>query len=437
MPDKTRMFLEIDADQISVKQILQKEFLELSMKAVSSANPNRNNSWFTKESMEASIESFVNKPILGYFDKGDFVAHNGDWRRDTETGLDYWDTLGREGERILGTIRESDQRTITLEPDGLYWIKFTCILWTQYSYKQVKRLLKDAKAAKRAGSPTKNISVEVDLIDYEILPNGVTKINKFNLVGVTILGTRNGRKVEPGIENAELSVIDVMGRDVYEQQNSALRLAYEKLDNSTYERKEERPLELENTVKTMEDEVCPDCGKNPCECVKKPEEECKLATEDECKLAKEGCEDSEDHCKLEDDKKEDECKLAEGEGCGEEGDEDDEDPKEDECKLAEDGCDKKPEEECKYDSGLEEPQRDPVRDIAWLISDCSWNIASLDESIKYYSEAEFEHKDYVVSVLNRIKDRQLNSEKELAELMARLTEGVTEEDEFYEEKLSK
>ena len=48
-----------------------------------------------------------------------------------------------------------------------------------------------------------------------MLPNGVMKINDFNLVGVTILGSRNGVPVEPGIENAELSVVDVMGREIY------------------------------------------------------------------------------------------------------------------------------------------------------------------------------------------------------------------------------
>lgn len=64
------------------------------------------------------------------------------------------------------------------------------------------------------------------------MDNGVMKINKFNLAGVTILGSRNGVKVEPGIEDAGVSVIDIMGKDFFEKQTSALRLAYEKLNNT-------------------------------------------------------------------------------------------------------------------------------------------------------------------------------------------------------------
>ena len=103
-----RLLLEVDASSIDVRQLLQKDFLELSMRAISSANPNRNNSWFTPESMVAALPSFINKPILGYFENGDFVSHNGEWGYDSETELDYWDTLGNKGERVLGLIRESD-----------------------------------------------------------------------------------------------------------------------------------------------------------------------------------------------------------------------------------------------------------------------------------------------------------------------------------------
>lgn len=73
-----KLYFDIDASTIDIKPLLRKDFLELSMKAISSANPNRNNSWFTRESMEKSIDTFRNKPILGYFENGDFVSHNGE-----------------------------------------------------------------------------------------------------------------------------------------------------------------------------------------------------------------------------------------------------------------------------------------------------------------------------------------------------------------------
>lgn len=87
--ENTRLSFAVDANQIDIKPLLQKEFLELSMKAISSANPNLNNSWFTKESMEKGIETFKNKPILGYFGNNDFESHNGEYKNDPETGLDY------------------------------------------------------------------------------------------------------------------------------------------------------------------------------------------------------------------------------------------------------------------------------------------------------------------------------------------------------------
>jgi hypothetical protein len=295
----TKMFLEVDTSQIEVKSLLRKDFFELSMKAISSANPNRNNSWFTKESMEKSLDSFRNKPILGYFENGDFVSHNGDWQHDSETDMDYWDTLNK-GERILGIIRESDDIKIIQDKNGLYWITLTCALWTQYSFKQVKRLIKDAKRAQQTGETAKNISVEIDVLDFEELENGVKKINAFNLVGITILGSRHGIKVQPGIEDAGLSVTDIMGKEVYSVQEKALRLAYAQLDDNPVGNKEESQMEKEENKKPETSEnlsaneevhkddlsnegvenpekdqvgACTKCGKNPCECEKEKGEE--------------------------------------------------------------------------------------------------------------------------------------------------------------------
>ena len=326
--NNTKLSFAVDASQIDIKPILKKDFLELSMKAISTANPNRNNSWFTLEAMEKAKKTFVNKPILGYFENGDFVSHNGDWEYDTETGMSYWDTLGTQGERILGLIRESDPIVIEQDDKGLYWIKFNCCLWTQYSFKQVKRLIKDAKRAQKMGGSAKNISVEVDITDYEILDNGVMKINDFNLVGVTILGSRNGMKVEPGIEDAELSVVDIMGKDLYARQTQALRLAYEKLDNS--DKKTEEAQKMDEVIKTGNFEsadltnenqpvaevieekfeeapaaVCEVCGQDPCVCEAKAEDE---AVVDECGHCEEKVDEC-GHCEEApvEDKKEDEC----------------------------------------------------------------------------------------------------------------------------------
>ena len=164
MSNGIRLSFGVEADSISLHSLYNRDFLELQMRAISTANPNLNGSWFTKASLENSIDSFKNKPILGYFNSdGDFEGHNGVWRHDLETGLDYWDT--KDGEQILGIIRENDDIRVVEGENGLSWLSLSCALWTQYNFKQVKRLIKDAKRAKASGGVTKNISVEIDILE--------------------------------------------------------------------------------------------------------------------------------------------------------------------------------------------------------------------------------------------------------------------------------
>lgn len=319
--ESKRLSFALDGDQIDFKSYSKKDFLELSMKAISDANPNRNGSWFTKESIIKAKESGTckNKPVLGYFENDDFVSHNGTWRKDSETGVDYWDTLGQKGERILGVIREQDTVEVCEDKNGQTWLCFSCALWVQYGFKQVKRLLKDAQKTKKSGGSAKNISVEVDITDYEELGNGTIKINEFNLVGVTILGSRNGAKVEPGIEGADLSVVDMMGKDVYDRQMQGLRLAYEKL--STADKKEvfdnmdqneilesnETPVldqaseVVENTAedvnsekKNFEEDVCPECEQQPCVCEEAQEKSSEEEDHQPCNCECDGCDDKDD-----------------------------------------------------------------------------------------------------------------------------------------------
>lgn len=445
--NNTRLFLEVDADQISVTQLLKKDFLELSMRAISTANPNRNGSWFTKESMERSLGTFVNKPILGYFKQGDFVSHNGEWKVDGETDLPYFDTWDTEGERILGIIRESDERKIIQGADGLYWITFTCALWSQYNFKQVKRLIKDARRAKRTGEAAKNISVEVDITDYEMLENGVMKINAFELIGVTILGSRNGVKVEPGIENAELSVVDIMGRELYDKQVKALRLAYEKLENSTEVKEEKNMEEVLNSVAEFEqthagepsvseasdsskesfEDVCSVCGKTPCEC--------KTA-----ELAVGDCDEREDECGGK-------C-AAVCPDCGK-------DPCECEAKCEEESGDCTTEEcgttepvtECHEAEPVREEnscdcececEHTPIQDITWLMSSFGWQDGDIAATLEYYENTseEIPNREYIVNVLKRSLNSVRAIMADLADLAAVVAEGNVSDDKMaYEAKM--
>lgn len=430
--ENKRMFFEVDANSIDIKQLLQKDFLELSMRVISDANPNVNGSWFSLESMQNAINSgsFANKPILGYFENGDFVSHDGEWNYDSETQMNYWDTLGKKGERILGIIRESDPVEIVQGSDGLNWIELKCCLWVNYSYKQVKRLLKDAKKAKKEGGLAKNVSVEVDITDYDNLPNGVMKIKSFDLIGVTILGSRNGVKVEPGIENAGLSVIDIMGTEVFEAQKQAIRMAYEKLDGPNINKEEVSKMEnenkvLENTVaeeapkniegtaqfsnedpavnsenETIEnsapaepqsegvtfeegkaeggEEVCPDCGNNPCTCENK-----------NCSAEENDDDDDDDN----------------------NGDEDNKENTENNCKF--EGA----EPECPGCAN------ETIYDLAHLASRMADFATDLAYTCKYYEEYKGE-KDAIIATLQRMKRQYAEDVAVVGELVKGAAEDL-------------
>lgn len=230
---------ELDSNQIRIRDILNdKNFLEIEIFAISDANPNRNKSHFTLESMQKGLESFNDKPILGFFNKqGDFESHNGRVAYDPEEQVDYWDNSN--GEQILGFIRQTDRKEI-VERDGLHWICCTAMIYTQYNYKQVKKLLKDRK---------KKVSVEIAVLDSEMV-DGVEHIKEFDLKGITILGSRNGIQVKEGIEGAGLSILEVFDAARFSGQKQTIIQAYSQLEDDE-KNKEDGNLAIEDFEKAL------------------------------------------------------------------------------------------------------------------------------------------------------------------------------------------
>lgn len=230
---------ELDSNQIRIRDILNdKNFLEIEIFAISDANPNRNRSHFTLESMQKGLESFNDKPILGFFNKqGDFESHNGRVAYDPEEQVDYWDNSN--GEQILGFIRQTDRKEI-VERDGLHWICCTAMIYTQYNYKQVKKLLKDRK---------KKVSVEIAVLDSEMV-DGVEYIKEFDLKGITILGSRNGIQVKEGIEGAGLSILEVFDAVRFSGQKQTIIQAYSQLEDDE-KNKEDGNLAIEDFEKAL------------------------------------------------------------------------------------------------------------------------------------------------------------------------------------------
>lgn len=216
--EKNILQFDLTPKQIKYREILDREFVELEIYAVSDIDPNRNGSHFTYSSMKKVVEngSMKNRPIVGFFKNNDFTTHEGEAGYDFELEKEYWNT--ERGERILGWIRESDPVEL-VEKDGLHWIKFRCVLCTTYCYAQVKRLLKDRR---------KKVSVEITVHNSEKRDDGVVDLLDWTLNGTTILGSKDGKEVLEGIPGAHLSILGNLDTDALMAQKTALSFAYEK-----------------------------------------------------------------------------------------------------------------------------------------------------------------------------------------------------------------
>ena len=266
--EETKNILQFDlsSKQIKFKDILSKEFVELEVWAISDADPNRNNSHFTYESLKKAVEngSMKNKPIVGFFENNNFTTHEGHADYDLELDKKFWNT--ERGERILGWIRESDPVEL-VEKDGLHWVKFRCILCTTYCYAQVKRLLKDRR---------KKVSVEITVHKSDMRDDGVLDILDFTLNGTTILGSKNGKEVLEGIPGAHLSILENLDTEALMAQKTALSFAYEKafgadedksgdaVETQSPEQKSEgkEEIKMENESAVVETEAAEDFAKD-------------------------------------------------------------------------------------------------------------------------------------------------------------------------------
>lgn len=226
--DKKVLKFDLAPSQVKIKDLLNKQFLDVSIDAISDVYPNRNNSHFTLEALNNAIPTVFNKPVLGAFGKGavnganDFDEHNADIGYDQELNQAYWDY--ENGERILGTVRESDYVGVE-HKNGNDWLTFRCCLWTLYNYKAVKSLLKSRK---------KKVSVEIEVLDGYIDENGVEIITKFTLLGVTILGD----KTMEGIPGANLTILEKLENALFRKDVECLQFAYKSLDEEALNNQE-------------------------------------------------------------------------------------------------------------------------------------------------------------------------------------------------------
>ena len=222
MEKKTAKF-ELSSKDLKIKKLLEGEFLEVEIRAISSAYPNRNGSHFTKESLERAIPNCRNKPIVGSFDvnSDDFGGHDTTPAYDKDYDIEFEDNTPVGSEVPIGIIRESDRIRVVDDPfTGESWLIINCALWVNYAYRQVKRILKSGK---------KKISVEVEFTDWFVDDEGIIVVNDFNLLGIAVLSD----KLETGIRSAELNVLDLIESSLFQKQTRSLTMAYAKLDEKT------------------------------------------------------------------------------------------------------------------------------------------------------------------------------------------------------------
>ena len=486
MGNKTLKF-DLSPRDLKIKKFLNNEFLEIEIKAVSTANPNANGSHFTYDALIKSKDTFYNKPILGSFDVNtdDFGGHDTTPAYDEELDNIYEDNSKHGSEVPLGLIRQSDKVEIVQDPfDGLYWIKCTCALWTNYAYRQVKRLLRSGK---------KKISVEVEITDWMERDDGVLDILEFNLQGITILSDN----LEVGIPGAHLKVLDYLESALFQKHKQSLVFAYQKLDDyingkipskssnfldnnddTTLPQKitdaigMEEPTENEkvseismqnsqekecnmekilNDTQTFADEKfvdapkgngpdgnlgvsgnmseedkCPDCGKIKSECSCKDEKEsCNDEKEcdmscDEPKDEKESCED-EKECNMSSEDKE--CKMSEDD-CNEPCEEKEscDEPKKESEACDEKECDmSKEDKEC--DMSCDEPKTEKEGCHGPDVIELCGNTFTFESLAKAYTELN-EKFTSVSKKLNEIEqDKFLKSAYSLVENESELSMG--------------
>lgn len=218
----------LDSKSLKIKEILNKDFLEIEILAIAEGK-NRNKTSFTLESMRKAIPTFYNKFILGYFNvqgdinnDGHFEEHNSDIKYDVECDEMYYSYLAPNAEKALGLIRESDKVEI-VEIKGKKWIRLTAVILTKYNREAVKHLL-------RQKSKTK-VSVEVTINKWHT-DEGIDIIEDFTLDGITILGTRrNSSEVcKEGIAGASM-ILKFLKSENFGAQRRALNFAYKELDS--------------------------------------------------------------------------------------------------------------------------------------------------------------------------------------------------------------
>ena len=242
---------------------------------------NLNGSVFTVDSINKSIDTLSNIPILAYVVKEDsqnkdFAGHETDFDIFTdEDGVikvkEYY------LEQPIGVIPETNDYFME-EIDGETYLGCYGYIWKCYSNDAYDILEEDQE---------KEISMEILIRNCTYDRKGRCHINSFEFLGITCLGAN-----VPGAMGDKCTINMSFSTD---EENQEFFKSVDKL-NKLLKCQREEGLSVENIENKVfaEDEVCPECGKNPCECDDMEDD----VEENACGKKKCSTEDSEDEaCK--------------------------------------------------------------------------------------------------------------------------------------------
>ena len=167
---------------------------------------NENSSQISDEVMTNALDTFKNKPILGYIYKDD----NGEYEfAGHERHVELNDRGEKEveyDEQIIGVVPESCNAQLVYDKDkGKNYVEVDGYLYGVYSHAV------DILERKANENETVNCSVELDLRSFSFnAKTHMITIDSFIFNGVTILGydKETGDKIDPGMDGANITLSD-------------------------------------------------------------------------------------------------------------------------------------------------------------------------------------------------------------------------------------
>ena len=253
---------------------------------IMSSGKNWNGSDFAINSLDMAKDTVAYAPILANVvtrEDGEIDAngHDTEWelKCDYNGNMTYKETYIEKPVGVF--LANACEKRYDVDND-VYYLESYGYIWKEYS--EIYDILKRDEV--------KDVSVEISVDDGEFREDGYYEIRKFNVLGCTILG--NG--CLPAIDNSRIEFNFSLNNnkeydDKVKELDELLKTFTLKGGDDVEEKNivgefEEEVVIEESQVQEFaeeekEDDVCPECGKNPCECEEDDKEECQKEDEEE------------------------------------------------------------------------------------------------------------------------------------------------------------